>query len=136
MRHFTFVLECTLLIIAGSASAQAQDPAAWTGVWQGLLDGQPSVTLTLAEDSGELAGTVVLNIISREGGQPHVIGLEPHVLVRPHVENNKLSFELRRIDKSSEPMNFTVVRSSDDKARIHCLNCGVEAPIVDLVRAH
>jgi len=94
------------------------------------------VTLTLAEDSGELAGTVVLNIISREGGQPHVIGLEPHVLVRPHVENNKLSFELRRIDKSSEPMNFTVVRSSDDKARIHCLNCGVEAPIVDLVKAH
>ncbi len=136
MRHVVFVLGCTLLLTAMTARAQTQDPAAWAGVWQGQLDGQPSVTLTLAEDTGELGGTVVLNIISRDGGQPHVVALQPHVLVRPRLENNKLSFELRRIDKSSEPMNFTVVLSSGNKAQIHCLNCGVEAPIVDLVKAH
>jgi hypothetical protein len=44
MRHVVFVLGCTLLVTSVTARAQAQDPAAWAGVWQGQLDGQPSVT--------------------------------------------------------------------------------------------
>ena len=136
MRHLAFVLGCTLLISAGAASAQPKDSGEWAGVWQGQLDGQPSVILTLAEDTGELGGTVVLNIISREGGQPQVVAREPHVLVRPRVETNKLSFELMRINKSDAPMNFTVVFTSEGRAQIHCLNCGADAPIVDLVKEH
>lgn len=101
----------TLIALATSAAAQSAANAAWTGVWHGERDGQPSVTLTLAEDTGELGGTVVLNILSREGGQLHVITVEPHVIVHPLIEGDRLSFQLKRIDKSSDPMNFTVTRN-------------------------
>lgn len=134
MRHSAFVLGCILLVSASAVSAQSKDPMAWAGVWQGQLDGQPSVTLTLAEDTGELGGTVVLNIINRDGGQPHVVAREAHVLVRPRLEADKLSFELMRLNKSEAPMNFTVVFMSEGRAQIHCLNCGENAPIVDLVK--
>ncbi len=117
------------------AFAQSQGDAKWIGVWQGTLDGQPSVTLTLAEDSGELGGTIVLNMISRDGGQPHVVSIQPHTLVHPRLDAGKLSFELNRPDRSGNPMNFTVALTPEGKARIHCLNCGPDAPTVDLVKA-
>jgi len=37
----------------------AVNKAAPLGVWHGSLDGLPGVTLTLADDSGEIGGTVV-----------------------------------------------------------------------------
>jgi hypothetical protein len=52
----------------------------WVGVWQGELDGQPGVTVTLGRDSGDLQGTIVFNVVSRDGGQAHVIGHDAHVL--------------------------------------------------------
>ena len=56
------------------------------GVWQGKFDDQPSLILTLAEDTGKtLEGAPVMNILSRDSGQPHVVAREPHVLVRPRV---------------------------------------------------
>ena len=48
---------CSLLIAATALAAQSSSPSDWIGVWQGELDGQPSVTLTLAKDSGTLEGT-------------------------------------------------------------------------------
>jgi hypothetical protein len=125
----------TLIAFSTSAAAQSAANAAWIGVWHGERHGQPSVTLTLAEDTGELGGTVVLNILSLEGGQLHVIAAEPHILVHPLIEGDQLTFQLKRIDKSSAPMNFTVTRNSGGKAQIHCLNCGADAPVVDLVQA-
>ncbi len=136
MRHLEFIFGSVSLVTTAALSAQPGGAGTWTGVWEGQLDGQPSVTLTLAEDSGELGGTLVLNIISAEEGQPHVVAREPHVLVQPRVDGNKLSFEVRRIDKSSDPMNFTVVLTHEGKAQIHCLNCGAEAPTVTLVKSN
>ena len=85
---------CALLIAATALAHQSSSTSDWIGVWQGELDGQPSVTLTLAEDTGMLEGTLVLNIISRDNGQPQIIAREPHVLMRPHVDCVKLSFEV------------------------------------------
>ena len=119
-----------------SALSESATSAQWTGVWQGTLDGQPSVTLTLARDTGELSGTLVLNIIKKEdGGQPHVAAVEPHVLVNPRVEGDTLSFGVRKIDGSSDLLNFTVALTPEGKARIHCTNCGKGAPTVDMDRA-
>jgi hypothetical protein len=132
MKHRFFFLAPLLATVA---FAQSSGDAAWIGVWQGTLDGQPSVTLTLAKDTGELDGTIVLNIISREGGQPHVVAMEPHVLLHPHLVSDNLSFQLKRLNPTSDPMNFTVALTLDGKARIHCLNCGPDAPTVDLVKA-
>ena len=55
---------CALFIAATTLAAQSTSPSDWAGVWQGELDGQPSVVLTLARDNGTLEGTLVLNVIN------------------------------------------------------------------------
>jgi hypothetical protein len=124
----------TCALVCGLA-AESNGPAQWTGVWQGELDGQPSVTLTLANDTGQLGGTLVLNIIEKEdGGAARIKAREPHVLVHPQLDGNTLSFGVRKIDGSSDLLNFTVELTPEGKARIHCINCGADAPVVDMSR--
>jgi hypothetical protein len=125
---------CALLIATTTAVAQSDNPSNWVGVWQGELDRQPSVVLTLAQDNGNLEGTLVLNIISRGGGTPHIIAHEPHALVHPHLEGATLSFRLKRIDGSSTPMDFTAELIANKHARIHCHNCGEDAPVVEMTK--
>jgi hypothetical protein len=123
---------CAGMIVLCCAAAQSNSNSGWVGVWQGELDGQPSVILTLAEDTGTLGGTLVLNIINREDGRARVIASEPHVLVRPSLEEHTLSFQLNRIDESSNMMDFTVTLTAHGTANIHCLNCGEDAPVVEM----
>lgn len=119
-----------IFALVGAAEAQAGHDSDWVGVWQAQLDGQPSATLTLAEDTGTLQGTLVLNIISRDSGKPQIVAHEPHVLMNPGVTGDTLSFQAKRIDGSA-PMKFTVKRTSQGSAKIHCLNCG-DAPVVEM----
>ena len=125
---------CAFWIAAIALAVQSTGPTDWIGVWQGVLDGQPSVTLTLAEDTGSLEGTLVLNIITRDSGQPRIVAHEPHVLMQPQVDGARLSFRLKRIDGSAQPMEFSAELTSHSRAKIHCLNCGGEAPIVELTK--
>lgn len=120
---------CALLISATlPTSTQSSNPSDWVGVWQGELDGQPSIVLTLATDDGTLQGTLVLNGISRDGGSPHIAVRETHVLLHPALTGMTLSFDVKRLRGSAATMNFTVKRTSRQTARIHCLNCGDDAP--------
>lgn len=96
---------CVLMTTACAVPAQTTSDAGWVGVWQGELDGQPSVILTLAEDNGTLEGTLVLNVITRDGGQAHIVAHEPHVLMHLYVERNILSFQARRLRASDDPMD-------------------------------
>lgn len=124
---------CATGMMTCASSAQQPLNIQWDGVWQGYLDGQPSVTLTLAEDTGELGGTLVLNVVEKEHGQAaHVAAIEPHVLVHPRLDGNLLSFEVRKPD--GDLFNFTMVLTPGGKARIHCTNCGADAPEVDMTR--
>jgi len=126
---------CVGMIMMCCAAAQPNSDSGWVGVWQGELDGQPSVILTLAEDTGTLEGTLVLNIIKREGGgQAHIVRHEAHVVVRPRISGNRLSFQLKRLDPSSPMMDFTVTLTAERSARIHCLTCGDDAPVVEMTR--
>jgi hypothetical protein len=130
-----FASMCMTIALSCTAAAQPVDNSRWTGVWQGTLNGVPSVTLTLAEDTGQLSGTLVLKIITKDdGGQPHIAAVEPHTLVNPRVEANALHFGVKKIDGSSDLLNFTVALSQDGKAQIHCMNCGEEAPTVEIER--
>jgi hypothetical protein len=61
MKRGIFVFGYILLASASVFAAGLKNDAAWVGVWHSELDGQPGVLLTLADDSGELGGTVVLN---------------------------------------------------------------------------
>lgn len=125
---------CAFLVAATALTTQSSSPPDWVGVWQGELDGMPSVILTLAQDGGTLVGTLVLNIISRDGGSPHIIGHEPHSLIQPQFDGARLSFRAKRIDGSSVPMNFSVELTSRGRAQIHCLNCGTDAPVVAIAK--
>lgn len=133
MKDRTMGICCVIFSLLCAALAQGNRDSDWVGVWQAELDGQPSATLTLAEDTGTLQGKLVLDIISRDSGEPQIIAREPHVLMHPHVEGNMLSFQAKRIDGSA-PMQFTVERTAQGAAKIHCLNCGSETPVVELTK--
>src|SRR5579871_1831214 len=68
MRFRRRLIACAALLIGPIAGAQPAVDANWLGVWQGELEGRPGVTLTVVDDSGELAGTVVFEMISRDKG--------------------------------------------------------------------
>jgi hypothetical protein len=125
---------CTWFTGTTLAHAQATAASSWAGVWQGEMDGLPGVMLTLAQDNGTLEGTLVFSIISPDGGSPHVIAHEPHVLMHLRFNGAALSFQLKRIDGSKDPMNFTAEQTGAHTAKIHCLNCGDDAPTVEITK--
>lgn len=125
---------CAVLMAAGMAAGQSDQGVAWVGIWQAELDGQPSAVLTLAEDNGSLEGTLVLNGISRDGGQPHIAVRQTHVLMHPRLEGRTLFFQVKRIDASKPLMNFTMDLTAQGSARLHCLNCGDDAPVVEMAK--
>lgn len=114
--------------------AQTTTPSSWVGVWQGELDGQPSAILTLADDDGSLQGTIVLNGISREGGTAHIAVHEVHALLHLNADGKTLSFELKQVRHSGTTLDFTVEKTSGTSAKIHCLNCGDDAPTVEITK--
>jgi hypothetical protein len=132
MRQGAFVLGCIATLLPG-VYAHGSDSSSWVGVWQSELDRQPGVTLTLAQDTGDMGGTVVLNVVSRESGTPPVIMSEPHVLMHPHVDGNTLSFQVKRVGDAKE-LQIEVKFLDSGKAQMRCLNCGPASPTAELVR--
>lgn len=128
MKALILLVGCIML---ADSAPKGSIRADWVGVWQAELDGQPGATLTLADDSGQLGGTLVLDIISRDSGTAKVTAQEPHVLLNARVDGKTLTFEAMRPDRSA--MTFTVTLGKDDTASIHCVNCG-DAPVVQLVK--
>jgi hypothetical protein len=104
----------------------------WVGVWQGELDGQPGVIVTLARDTGKLAGTIVFNLVSREGGAAHVIGHDAHALTHVRSDHNTLGFHVIRLSDGRD-LHLTMRLSNDGKAQLQCADCGGPSP-VDLLR--
>jgi hypothetical protein len=124
--------------LACAASAQSSASSQWVGVWRTQFDGLPTDTLTLAADTGVLGGTVVLDMVSDEGGTPHIIMSEPHVLMNPRVDGSTLSFRVK-MQKPDGPVvtrDFTMTLTSPGNANFHCVNCGPGAPVVSLLKNH
>jgi hypothetical protein len=137
MKHRIGVIALALVALCASATAQtASRNDSWVGIWHADAEGLPTGTMTLAEDTGTLGGTLVLDIIQPEDGHPHVIAQQPHVLVNPQVDGNKLSFDVRmqKRDGSVKIANFAVLLQSEDKASLHCMNCGPDAPVVEMAK--
>jgi hypothetical protein len=135
MKSGIFFLTIAAMTAGVYGRAQSPSNADWAGIWNAHMDGLSTGTLTLATDTGELAGTVILDIISRDGGKAHVIAEDPHVLVGPRVDNGTLSFQVKitRPDGQVALVRFQVTRTAVDKASMHCTDCG-DAPIVELVK--
>src|SRR5215469_5038786 len=58
-----------MIAITCMLAAQSKGFEQWVGVWEGQLEGQPGVTITLGRDAGELQGTIVFNVVARENGE-------------------------------------------------------------------
>jgi hypothetical protein len=136
MNRKIFSIAFLLSALACAASAQSSASSQWIGIWHASFDGLPTDTLTLAADTGELGGTVVLDMVSDQGGAPHVIESEPHLLMNPHVDGDTLSFhvKMQKPDGSIVMRNFTATLTSPGNANFHCVNCGADAPVVHLVK--
>jgi len=134
-RNLLIVLTALALVATVQAQATSQG---WVGIWHADVGGLPTSTLTLANDTGALGGTVVLDMVSDEGGTPHVTESEAHLLVNPAVAGDTLTFQvkMRRRDREGWTASFEVKRTSPDKATIHCVNCGAGAPVLQLVKDH
>ena len=76
------------------------------------------------------------DMVNGKGGTSHVIASEPHVLLNPLAAGNTLTFQVKvhRPDGAIVVTNFEVKRTAPDKATIHCVSCGADAPVVELVK--
>ena len=137
MKTASIALMCAGLALALPAIAQsgARPPMPanpWVGLWQAPLEGQPGVILTLGDDTGQLAGGIVFNVITRDGGQARILGHDAHALMNPRVEGNTLRFQVIRLG-DRRTLDMTARMTADGKATFHCQNCG-DAPEVEITR--
>lgn len=116
----------TIPLVAQSAKAIP------LGVWQGTLDGLPGVTLTLADDTGEIGGSVVFYGI--DGESRRIVVVEPHTLLHPKFEGNTLLFQVKFDRARTGFATVKVVFNSDNKAHLTCLDCGSDSPTAELVK--
>jgi hypothetical protein len=76
--------------------AYAQPASQFTGTWEGQMNGQPGVQITLASESGKLGGTIVF-YFQRLGsdGKWQVEGENrPQPLINPQMNGKILNFEV------------------------------------------
>jgi hypothetical protein len=132
MKKRSFVIACGAMMLASVAGAASSSAGTWTGVWQGELDGLPAVELTLADDAGEVGGTVVFHIILKDGGAPRVASTEPHTMIHPHVEGDTLAFQVIRGNGSHEVLNMSAKMTAGGKMDFRCTNCGATGTQAEL----
>jgi hypothetical protein len=134
------LLMAAIAVIASASAAAAAYDHSWTGVWLAAQPGKPGVTITLADDSGVLAGTIVFEVMNRETRQR--IAIETRNIVNPHLEGSALVFQVRHILKphlKGEPpaafdpsdtdvADMTLSPGADGKAILTCAKCGENSP--------
>lgn len=125
MRHTRSLLAFTALACATLVSAQAPTEPSWVGVWEGKLDGQPGLTVTLGRDTGELGGTIVFNVVAKAQGESeaHVIGHDAHVMTDLQPGPDSLSFQVTRRG-DGHLLHLTLRRTGEKKAALICADCG------------
>ena len=131
MRVSAFLCAAFLFAAASQPNPQTRPTGSVSGKVNWMDN--PASVLTLADDTGELGGTLVLNLIKKENGQARIVAVEPHVLLNPRREGDRLAFQCRKLNGGV--LDFSVKFVAADKATIHCLNCGPDAPTVEMVRA-
>lgn len=127
-----FVLTVGALAATLVTGAETRTYEQWVGVWQGELDGQPGVTVTLGQDSGSLEGTIVFNVVMKEEGEAHVAGHDAHVMIRVRVEQNALAFQVIRSSDARE-LHLTMRLTGYGRAQLECGDCG-GPPSTELLR--
>jgi len=119
-------LAALLSAILFATTATPQTAPNPTGVWVGMLDGQVGTTLTLANDGGELGGTIVFNAVN---GDHQIMEIQPHVLLHPKLTGNTLKFQVKMERVASGFYDLEVVFTSGLKATLRCTKCSSDSPV-------
>ena len=136
MNRKIFAIAWFALATGAAGGAQSANDS-WVGIWHANVGARPTSLLTLATDTGKLGGTLVLDMLCCDGDQtPHVIASDPHLLMDPVADGKTLTFRVRmhRPDGANVIASFEVKRTAPGKATIHCVSCGADAPVVELVK--
>jgi hypothetical protein len=123
MKHKLFVLMGSSIALTCLLPAQTTGYEQWVGVWEGRLDSQPGVTVTLGRDAGDLQGTIVFNVVARENGEARVIGHDAHVLTHVNVNDGTVAFRVIRLGDARE-LHLTLKLTESNKAVLECADCG------------
>ena len=123
MKRTLCVLAASSFLFQCAFAAQAGNERQWIGVWEGRLDNQPGVTVTLGNDAGDLEGTIVFNVVARDGGEARVVGHDAHVLTHVNLDDNTLAFHVIQLGDSRE-LHLAMKLTGDDKAVLECADCG------------
>jgi hypothetical protein len=121
------------VICASSCAAfgQAATQPSWIGVWNGTLDGIPGVTLTLADDHGQLGGTIVFNVVLKQP-EPHIGGTDTLMVAQPQLNGDTLQFQVIR-SHDHKQLQIAAKKLDDQHVALRCLNCG-DGPTATLVK--
>ena len=136
MKSFRMVAIIFLVLCGVALSAQTVDASSsignWIGIWNGTLEGQPGVTLTLAENAGQLGGTIVFNMIIGRPPNAHIGGSDVLLVTHPLLDGDTLSFQVTR--KSDAKLLQITVKSLDgNRLALRCRDCG-DGPPMTLVK--
>lgn len=124
-----------VLACATMAAAETKSGAEWVGVWQAELDGETGLVVTLGNDSGNVGGTIVFNIVARDkeasGSRPHILGRDAHFMNNLRVDGDTLTFEVFR-QSDGRDLHLKIQRKSANSANFECDECG--RPTMELLR--
>jgi hypothetical protein len=101
-----------LLGQAGQKTAASN--ARWVGVWESRTKDLPGLTLTLGDDSGDVGGTIVNNVM-REGV---IVWHMAHILLHPHVDGNTLSFQVNDDRNPKELLDISMQLTGGNGAEL------------------
>jgi hypothetical protein len=133
MKRKIFAMTCAVFALTAIAGAASPGTEKWVGVWQGKLGGVPAVELTIGDDAGEMDGTIVFHrIIKDQAGAAHADDTEPHALIRPHMDGDRLLFQVKRGNGSDEILNMAVELTSPHTVKFACSNCSATGTSADL----
>ena len=122
MRAAMMTLACALVALVCWSQSPTESHAMWIGVWQAKAESGPGITLTLADDGGDVGGTIVFEVFNRE--ENRLVAREPHTLMHAHVDGNLLSFQVNGCCNKSGILSMAMELTKDGKAQFRCSNCG------------
>ena len=96
----TLFLQCLIALLCLTLPAVAK--SSFAGTWEGSMNDQPALKLTIEDTDGKLAGTMAFYFQRRgEDGKFHVVpnGDAAGAIISPQVEGKILTFEVQHHKK-------------------------------------
>lgn len=104
--------------------------SSFAGVWHGKLDGVPGITLTLANDTEGLQGTVVMYAVDKQERQ--ILFADICTVLHAEVNGKMLLLEMKHHGKSNKVFHLQVALGDGDTAQLKCTDCGPDSPTVEI----